>query len=236
MSPSGIIPARKGTSVLVQKGQSIKITNTYGKQVVDFWAFNPNNAFDYLSMVHCRTVLSKISLAVNDTLVSSKRKPMVTLVEDTTPGVHDMLWSACDAERYRMLGAQGWHDNCSHNLHTTLKNDHPTIAIPEEWTPDPLNLFMNVPVNHRAGLDTAAPVSEKGQYVVLKAEADVVIVMSACPQDMAPVNAGMPMDCEYEVFGDAGAVSVPMPLSKKAGRRVKVALSFDFDVSIHPKV
>ncbi|KAF2095907.1 glycoside hydrolase/deacetylase [Rhizodiscina lignyota] len=239
MSQSGIIPARKSVSVLVRKGESIKIINTYGKQVVDFWAFNPNDAFDYLSMVHCRTVLSKISLSVNDTLVSSKRKPMVTLIEDTTPGVHDMLWSACDSERYRMLGAQGWHDNCSHNLHTTLKTDHPAIAIPDAWTPDPLNLFMNVPVNQRGGLDTQAPVSEKGQYVVFKAEVDVVIVMSACPQDMAPVNAGMPMDCEYQVLSTAAgstsdtATSIPMQLSKKGGRRVKVALSFDFDAVSH---
>src|ERR1700753_3521656 len=101
-----ILAARKGASVPLKAGQAIKITNTFGSQVVDFWAFNPNDAFDYLSVAHTRTVLAKVALGLNDTLVSNKRKPMLTLVEDTSPGVHDMLWTACDAERYRMLGAQ----------------------------------------------------------------------------------------------------------------------------------
>ena len=238
MPQSVVIPARKGVSVSLRKGQSIKVINTHGKQVIDFWAFSPNDAFDYLSMQHNRSVLSKISISVKDTLVNNKRKPMLTLVEDTTPGVHDMIWSACDAERYRMLGATEWHDNCSHNLHSTLKNEQPAIVLPEAWTPEPLNLFMNVPVNHRGGLECIAPVSEAGQYVVLKAEVDVVVVMSACPQDMVPVNAGGPMDCAYEVLDEPGQTaatpsSIPMQVTKKSGRRVRVALSFDFDAVSH---
>ena len=42
---------------------------------------------------------------------------MLTLTEDTTRGVHDMIWSACDAERYKMQGFEGYHDNCTDNMH-----------------------------------------------------------------------------------------------------------------------
>ena len=236
MKRMGIIPARKAVAVSVSKGQRIKVTNTHGKQVVDFWAFNPQDNLDYLSMVHTRTILTKISIAPGDSLYSTKRKAVLKLTEDTTPGVHDLLWSACDTERYAMQGFVGYHDNCADNMHSALETSYPDFKIAEKWVPDPLNLFMNVAIDHRGGLDIRPPVSERGQYVVLKAETDLIIVMSACPQDLAPVNAGMPTDCEYEVFGDSSAVLESTTISyalTKPRPKVKVCLSFDFDAVSH---
>jgi uncharacterized protein YcgI (DUF1989 family) len=112
-----IIPARKAVAFSVKKGQDIKVINTHGKQVVDFWAFNPQDPNDFLSMVHTRTILVKVSLAKGDKLYSTRRKHILSLEEDTTKGVHDILWSACDAQRYRMQGYDGYHDNCSDNMH-----------------------------------------------------------------------------------------------------------------------
>lgn len=112
-----VIPARKAVAFSVEKGQQLKIINKYGKQVLDFWAFNPNEPNDFLSMVHSRTVLRSISLSKGDKLYSTRRKSILTLVEDTTRGVHDMIWSACDTERYKMQGVEGYHDNCSDNMH-----------------------------------------------------------------------------------------------------------------------
>jgi uncharacterized protein YcgI (DUF1989 family) len=112
-----ILPARKGIAVSLKKGQSIKVINTYGKQVVDFWAFNPEDPHDFLSMVHTRTILVKIALAKGDKLYSSRRKCILTLEDDTTKGVHDIVWSACDKQRYRMMGFDGDHDNCDDNMH-----------------------------------------------------------------------------------------------------------------------
>ncbi|OAA59753.1 polysaccharide deacetylase family protein [Niveomyces insectorum RCEF 264] len=241
-----ILPARKSAAVAIRTGQYIKITNTRGKQVVDFWAFNPTDSNDFLSMVHCRTILLSIALHKGDQLYSTRRKPILTLVEDTTRGVHDMIWSACDTERYRMLGATGYHDNCTDNIHEALRTYFPAVKIADDWVPDPLNLFMNVAVDHHGGLDVRPPTSEKGQYVVLRANADLVVVMSACPQDMAPVNDGQPTDCEYAIFEDEAcsvpvaaattstAIStVPRALSPARPMRVKVALSFDFDAVSH---
>lgn len=112
-----IIPARKGVAFTVKSGQEVKIINTHGKQVLDFFAFNQNNAHDYLSMVHTRTVNSKLILNKGDILYNTRRKPVLTLTEDTTPGTHDMVFAACDAERYRQMGFDGFHDNCSDNMH-----------------------------------------------------------------------------------------------------------------------
>jgi uncharacterized protein YcgI (DUF1989 family) len=68
---------------------------------------------------------------------------------------------------------------------------------------------MNVAVDHRGGLDIRNPTSEKGQYVRFRVERDLVIVMSACPQDMAATNAGMPTDCEFQLSGTSVAPSTP---------------------------
>jgi uncharacterized protein YcgI (DUF1989 family) len=84
-------------------------------------------------------------------------------------------------------------------MHKALR-EFPEIKVRDDWVPDPLNLFMNVAVDHHGGIDIRAPTSDKGQYVILRAEADLVVVMSACPQDMVNVNGEGPADCEYRVI------------------------------------
>ncbi|RAO66653.1 uncharacterized protein BHQ10_002665 [Talaromyces amestolkiae] len=238
----GLLPARKAVALQISAGQAIKIINTHGKQVVDFWAFNPDDTHDYLSMVHTRTVLRKVAVRLGDSLYSTRRKPMLTIEEDTTKGVHDIIWSACDAERYRMQGVQGYHDNCSENMHTALKTGFPDwTGIPDDWVPDPFNIFMNVAIDHHGGLDIREPTSEKGQYVILRSNVDLILVMSSCPQDIEAVNGGMPTDCEYEILekeaaGETQVAKILSPvkaLSTRPQRRVKVALSFDFDAVSH---
>lgn len=116
-----------------------------------------------------------------------------------------------------------------------MKDSFPEFRIADDWTPDPLNLFMNVAIDHHGGLDIRPPTSEKGQFVILHAEIDLIIVMSSCPQDMEPVNDGMPTDCEYQIIGagmDPTASLAITPISR-APRKVKIALSVDFDAVSH---
>lgn len=116
-----------------------------------------------------------------------------------------------------------------------LKERFPDLPLPEDWTPDPLNLFMNIAVDHHGGLDIRPPTSEAGQFVTFTAEKDLIIAMSSCPQDIDPVNAGMPTDCLYEVLGDAPAPTSTLarPIDPPRKRKVKVALSVDFDAVSH---
>jgi uncharacterized protein YcgI (DUF1989 family) len=178
------VPARQGVAANVKGGQIIKIVNTTGKQVVDTWAFNTYDLDERLSMEHSRVALHKLVPAVGDTLVTNCRRPMLSLVEDTTAGHHDMLMAACDVYRYEQLGAVGYHDNCADNLRRALR----AMSLSSATIPSPLNLFMNVPWTIDGGLTFERPTSEAGQYVSFRAEMDLVIVFSACPQDMIPVN------------------------------------------------
>lgn len=189
------IPARSGVAVRLAKGMALKVVNTYGHQVVDTWAFNQEDIDESMSMEHSRASMLKLSPKVGDTLLTNRRRPILTLIEDTTPGIHDTLIAACDKHRYQQLQVAGHHDNCTDNLAIALAR----LGIRSNETPCPLNLFMNVPVHEDGRLEFLAPVSQAGQYVVLRAEMDLIVVMSACPQDVTAVNGMMPTDAHYSI-------------------------------------
>jgi uncharacterized protein YcgI (DUF1989 family) len=123
----------------------------------------------------------------------------LTVTEDTSPGVHDTLIAACDVYRYRGLGVQGHHDNCTENLHAALCK----LGLSAPLTPCPLNLFMNIPWNDSGTLDFQAPPCRPGDSITLRAEMDCVVVFSACPQDIVPINGVncTPTDAHFEIAG-----------------------------------
>jgi uncharacterized protein YcgI (DUF1989 family) len=187
------VPARSGVAAKVKRGQVITVINSGGKQVVDTWAFNADDLAEYLSTEHSRVALMKLVPAVGDTLVTNHRRPILSFVEDTTAGIHDMLMAACDVYRYELLGAIGYHDNCTDNLRNALQ----AIGLRNKSTPSPLNLFMNVPWADDGSLAYVRPTSEAGQHVSLRAEMNLIIVFSACPQDMIPVNDMKSADAHF---------------------------------------
>jgi len=193
------IPARRGKAVQLVQGQSVKIINTFGQQVVDTWAFNAHDSGEFMSMEHTRIFIEKIIPGVGDALVTNHRRPILRLTEDTSGGIHDTLVAACDRWRYELLGVTGYHDNCTDNLAQGLGD---LGLIPPE-TPAPLNLFMNIPVVDGKRIEVLPPVSTPGSYVTLRAEMDCIVAFSACPQDIVPVNGlGLkPTAAHFEVIG-----------------------------------
>ena len=191
------IPARRGKAARVKQGQIVKVINTHGDQVVDTWAFNADDLKEFMSMEHTRPHIMKIMPAVGDAMLTNKRRPILTFIEDTSGGVHDTIISACDRYRYKFLGVEGYHDNCTDNLQAAM--GELGLAAPE--TPCPLNLFMNIPVHAGGSLSFEPPVSTPGSYVALRAEMDLVIAFSACPQDILPINGvgHLPTEAHFSV-------------------------------------
>jgi uncharacterized protein YcgI (DUF1989 family) len=173
-------------------------------------------------MCHTRASNLKITPEVGDVLRTQKRAPIVKLVEDTTPGVHDTLIAACDRWRYSELGVKGYHESCTDNCWDALAALASSIEADEDVkeglkglqaalggrVPDPFNLFMNIPVTKlkdegtgaRAAVSFEAPVTKPGDYVVFEALRDLVMVWSACPQDVLTINGKNPVDAHYEVL------------------------------------
>jgi len=193
------IPARKGKAAFAAKGQTIKVINTHGQQVIDTWAFNRADLTEFMSMEHTRAKLLKIIPAPGDIMLTNHRRPILTFTEDNSGGIHDTLMAACDRYRYESLGVKGFHDSCTDNLAAALG----ALGLKPPETPAPLNLFMNIPVAGGVALSFEPAVAPPGSHVSLRAEMDLVIVFSSCPQDIIPIN-GLnltPREAHFEIQG-----------------------------------
>jgi hypothetical protein len=191
------IPARRGKAQRLSRGQAIKIINTHGNQVVDTWAFVDGNLLEYMGMEQCRAFWDRLYPVAGDQMVSNRRRPILTLEEDSSPGRHDTLIAPCDNERYGLLGCTAYHDNCKDNLHAGLAE----LGLFCPYTPASLNTFMNIPWRQDGGLEWGNCLCKKGDYVVFRAQIDCIVALSACPQDMLPINNGVTTEAHFEVLG-----------------------------------
>jgi uncharacterized protein len=192
------VPARKGRAARLMKGQAIKIINTHGQQVVDTWCFSAEELTEFMSMEHIRPTLGKIFPTKGDELCSNRRRPILFFEEDTSPGIHDTMMAACDDYRYGLLGCREYHDNCTDNLHASMRQ----IGLRAPETPSPLNLWMNIPVDSKGKTTWGEPLSKAGDYVILRAHMDCIVAMSCCPQDILPINGkeGKPTEAHYQIL------------------------------------
>jgi uncharacterized protein YcgI (DUF1989 family) len=202
---------------------------------------------EYLSLPHTRASSHKLVPEVDDGLLTNLRNPIITLIEDTSPGAHDTLTAACDANLYTALGIDKpeEHGSCAENLVLALKelNEGAGLkgakAIGADITvniaPTPLHLFMNAPLDMSkvseidgagakgAILKVDEPKGKKRNFVRFRADRDVVIVFSACPMDVGAQNGGRCMAANFMVEdvqeGEDLAASVASLKTKKASPR-----------------
>src|SRR5258708_27508235 len=192
------IPARSGKALPLEKGRAIKLVNTKGSQVVDTWALNRLDASEYLSVEHTRRMLYRLFPEKGDVLFSNRRTKLLLLEEDTSPGLHDMLLACCDKWLYQHYGCAPGHANCRDTYLAALFD----AGFDAHLVPNPLNLWMNIPVRDNKTIALATPLSKPGDHVVLRALAQIVVVFSACPLDVTPINGAdkMPRSVHYELL------------------------------------
>lgn len=190
------LPARQGRAVKVARGQALQIINTFGTQVVDFWAFSARDLRVYLSMQHTRAVLSRLIPRAGDTLVDNLREPMLAFESDSSPGVHDTVIPPCDPARYAKLGCPPDHASCAENLHKALA----ALDLQVAECPASFNLWMNIPVLPSMEIEWRETVSKAGDTLVFRALIDCIMVMSACPQDIVRINSGKPVSAQYALI------------------------------------
>jgi uncharacterized protein YcgI (DUF1989 family) len=184
-----VIPAGHARAWRMRAGERVTITQTEGHQVGDFIAFNAADLTEFLSTSHTRRCVNRYMIGMGHALFTNHREPIVEIVEDTV-GVHDIMAAACDPYRYRRDYGVENHRSCRMNFVEALVEHD--IA---DWRmPDPVNLFQNSPVMPDGTYLSAASVAKAGDYVTLLAHMDLIAACSACPQDLAPTNAGRPTD------------------------------------------
>ncbi len=180
------IPARHGKAFRLRAGQAIRLINTHGTQVVDCWAWNAYDLREVMSMEASRVWTQHLNPRLGDTFVTTARRPILTLVEDTSPGVHDTFMAACDRQRYVLLGCESYHRNCIDNKVAAMLEIGVTLPA---TTLASFNIFMNIKVQPDGiALATQPTVTRPGDYVTLRAEMDCFVAFSACPQDIVAIQ------------------------------------------------
>ncbi|MBI2469565.1 MAG: urea carboxylase-associated family protein [Candidatus Rokubacteria bacterium] len=193
-----VIPARAGKAVRLAAGHHLKIINSHGTQVVDMWAFNAEDLSELMSMHHTHSCLRKLVPARGEAFYTYRRRPILTFVEDTSPGIHDTVLPACDQYRYIWDGYRGYHQSCGDNLAAALTEVGYT---PPPVTPQPFNLFMNCPIGADGRITYLPPATRPGDYAAFRAEMDCVVAMSACPYDLElPVNGAEPKEVCFQLY------------------------------------
>ncbi|MEV0388153.1 urea carboxylase-associated family protein [Nonomuraea sp. NPDC050643] len=200
-----VVPAREGRAVRVAAGQLVSVVDLEGGQVGDVFAFVPASAgaggsaegpAEHLSAAHTRGSTNRLFPVVGERFVTDRRRPVLTLVSDTSPGWHDMLIPACDPARYAALGVEGVHASCADNLSRALAG----MGLSVPFTPQPVNVFMRIPVEDGGRLRWLPAVGRPGDAITFRADTDCVVVVSACPQDLVEINGGDPTPLAIDVL------------------------------------
>ena len=180
---------------VVKQGQIFRIVDLEGNQAVDTLFFNANHALERYSVTDTIRAQNKLYLTTGSKLCSNLGKVMLTIVADTC-GRHDTLGGACAAEsntvRYALekYPMHSCRDNFLHALaHETMCEQ---LGMSKRDIPSNINFFMNVPVTEEGGLEFVDGVSAAGKYVEMRAEMDVLVLISNCPQLNNPCNAYNP--------------------------------------------
>jgi uncharacterized protein YcgI (DUF1989 family) len=192
------VAARTARAVVLRACDRIDVVNIHGGQVLDTWAFPADGPFEYMSMEHSRIHHYRLTFRPGDTLITNLLRPILTFVEDRSPGVHDTLCPACCVQSYQLYyGVKGHHDNCSDNLRGVFAAEDRELPM----VPTPWNLFMHTVVQNDRELKDYASEATPGDFVSLRAEMDCMVAVSACPQDIIVINGsdGRPRDIELRV-------------------------------------
>ncbi len=180
---------------IVKQGQFFRIVDLEGNQAVDTLFFNANHALERYSATDTIRAQNKLYLTTGSKLCSNFGNTMLTIVADTC-GRHDTLGGACAAEsntvRYALekYPMHSCRDNFLHALaHDTACEQ---LGMSKRDIPSNINFFMNVPVTEDGGLEFVDGISAPGKYVEMRAEMDVLVLISNCPQLNNPCNAYNP--------------------------------------------
>jgi urea carboxylase-associated protein 1 len=200
-----VCPAGEPWVKLLMQGQVFRIVDMEGNQAVDTLFYNATDPVERYSATETIRRQKQVYLTTGTKLYSNFGNIMLTIVADTC-GRHDTLGGACAAEsntvRYG-LDKYPMH-SCRDNFLSALARD-PICErrnMSKRDLSSNINFFMNVPVSEDGGLDFADGVSAPGKYVEMKAEMDVIVLISNCPQLNNPCNAYNPTPIRLLVWDD----------------------------------
>lgn len=181
-----------GTGFEIKRGQLLKIIDPAGEQVSDLISFASADRAEWLSSGRTIDYANTIYLTTGHVLYSNRSRPMWNIVADTV-GRHDFLLTPCSSETFQIIyKTKGHHPSCFENLARALS---PYDILPDS-IPTTLNVFMNVEVSPSGELRILAPRSRAGDHLLLEAQMDMIVGVTACSAELSNNGRFKPIDIE----------------------------------------
>lgn len=195
MSDLITIEKQTGSAFKLKKGQLLKVIDSKGGQVSDLVLFNQTDIREKISAGKTMDFEESILISENNFLWSNRSRKMMKIIKDTN-GRNDILLAPCSPETFQiMYDHDGYHPSCFENLYTNLEH----FGITPDDIPTAFNIFMNVQFEPDGKLSVLPPTSTAGDYVLLEAQIDLIIGMTACSAEDS--NGGTFKPIQYQILG-----------------------------------
>src|SRR5437868_1811344 len=182
-----------GTAFELNKGQSLRVIDLEGEQVADLVAFARADKSEWLSSGRSIDYANTIYLTTGNILYSNRSNPMLSILADDV-GRHDFLLTPCSPETFALIyNSKEYHPSCFENLATPLSS----LGIMPDGIPTTFNIFMNVNIKPDGALDIRPPLSRAGDKIVLRAEMDLIVGLTACSAELS--NNGRLKPIGYQI-------------------------------------
>jgi urea carboxylase-associated protein 1 len=184
-----VVAARSPWTRVVRAGETLRIVDLEGNQAVDFLCYDAADLDERYSAAETIVGQGNIFLTTGTVLRSNEGNPLMTVMADTC-GRHDTIGGACSCESNTVR--YGHHTK---HQHACVENFLLALAPYGRGKRDlvgNINWFMNVPVLADGTLGIVDGISAPGKYLDLRAETDVLVAISNCPQINNPCNGFNP--------------------------------------------
>ena len=182
-----IIPAREYSAFTMRRGQTLRFVDLEGKQVPDLVCFNERDLTEHLNMGNSLLLNKRRELRQGDVLYSVICNPMMTIAgysNEESYAYGPMCGEELNRIRYQASGTRNCRDNFAFALAPWGLNQR---QIPNAFVP-----FMRVEVEPDGTMEIKEPTSRAGDFYDLRAEMDLLVAVSNCPQERNPCNGFKP--------------------------------------------
>jgi len=194
-----VVPAGEYWSHVIKAGQTLRIVDLEGNQAADTLFYSAADTDERYSAQATISHQNNVYLTTGTQLMSNFGNVLLTITDDTC-GRHDTIGGACSAESNSVRYAlEKIHmHNCRDSFMAALRKYK--VELGKKDLDSNINFFMNVPISSDGKSVFSDGLSEAGKYVQLKAETDVLCIISNCPQLNNPCNAYNPTPIELIVW------------------------------------
>ena len=193
-----IVPARAPWDAIVRRGQTLRIIDLEGNQAIDFLMYALDDDAERYSAQDTIAAQGNLFLREGTVLVSNEGRPMATITS-TSVAYHDTIGGACSCESNTLR--YGHHTKAQHACVENFLQANARHGRGKRDMVSNINFFMNVPVEADGALGIVDGISAPGLHVDIKAQMDVVVVVSNCPQINNPCNGFNPTPVRMVVAG-----------------------------------